>query len=56
MVVALGGGGGVYYLFVSWFLVQRVPWDQRLFVESVVFPTDPPPGDHIGAEIYETGG
>ena len=40
-------GGGV---------VLRLPWDLQLLVESVVFPTEPPPGAQGGAAILVTGG
>ena len=54
--VVLSRGGGLYHVLVCMFLVPRVPWDLQLFVESVVFPTDPHPGAHSGADILENGG
>ena len=55
VVIALGGDWGVYHVFVYRFYVPQVPWDQQLYVESMIFPTDTPPGAHGGAEIYDTG-
>ena len=49
-------GGVVCHALVSQLLVLREPWDIRLLVESVVFPTDPPPGSQGGAAISVTGG
>ena len=50
------GGCGVYHVFVSRLCVPRVPWERRILVESVVFPTKSPPVTHGGAEISATGG
>ena len=50
------GGGVVCYIFVSQLRVPRVPWDLLLLVESVVLPTEPPPGAQWGATILVTGG
>ena len=38
------GGGVVCHVFVSRLQVPRVTWDLLLLVESVVLPTDTPPG------------
>ena len=50
------GGGVVCHVFVSRLRVPRVPWDFRLLVESVVFPTEHPPVAQGGAAILVTGG
>ena len=36
--------------------MPRWYWDLQLYVESVLFPTEPPLGSHGGANILETGG
>ena len=36
--------------------MPRVPWDILILVDSVVLPTDPPPGAQWGAAILVTGG
>ena len=55
--VGAGVGGGVMcHLLVSQLCVTRLPWDCRLLLESVVFPTEPPPGSQWGAAISVTGG
>ena len=46
----------VCHVFVPRLCVPRVPWDSRLLVENVVFPTEPPPGAQGGAAISVTGG
>ena len=50
------GGGVVCQVFVSRLRVLQVPWDLLLLVESVVLPTEPPPGAQWGAAISVTGG
>ena len=50
------GGGMVCHVLVSRICVPQVPWDLRLLVESVVFPTEPPPGAQGGSAISVTGG
>ena len=50
------GGGMVCHVFVSRLRVPRVPWDLLILVESVVLPTEPPPGAQWGAAISVTGG
>ena len=42
--------------FVLQLLVTQEPWDRRILVESVVFPTESPPSDQWGAAILVTGG
>ena len=55
--VGVGVGGGVVcHVLVSRLRVTQVPWDFWLLVESVVFPTEPPPGPQGGAAILVTGG
>ena len=46
----------VCHVLVSRLHVTWVPWDLWLLVESVVFPTEPPPGSQGGAAILVTGG
>ena len=46
----------VCHVLVSRLHVTWVPWDLRLLVESVVFPTEPPPGAQGGAAILVTWG
>ena len=48
-------GGVVCQVFVSRLLVPREPFERRLLVDIVVFPTDPPPGVQGGYAISETG-
>ena len=48
-------GGVICHGFESLLLVPREPCDRRLCVESVVFPTDPPPGVQGGDDISDTG-
>ena len=50
------GGGVVCHIFVSRLCVPRKTWERRLLVDSVVFPTDPPPGAQGGDVILVTGG
>ena len=50
------GCGVVYHVFVSRIRVPRVPWDLLILVESVVLPTEPPPGAQWGAAILVTRG
>ena len=50
------GGGVVCHVFVSQIIVPQVPWERRLLVEIMVFPTDPPPGAQGGAAILVNGG
>ena len=45
------GSGVVCHVFLSRLHVPRVPWELRLLVESVVFPTDSPPAPN-GALQY----
>ena len=45
------GGGVVCHILVLQLQVPRVHWDLLLLVESVVLPTDPPPGGQWGAAI-----
>ena len=49
-------GGVVCHALVLQILVPREPWDFRLLAESVVLPTEPPPGAQGGALILVTGG
>ena len=42
-------------VFMFWISVPQVPWDLWLLVESVVLPTEPPPGAQWGAAILVTG-
>ena len=49
------GSGVVCHVFVSRLRVPRVSWGILLLVESVVLPTDPPPGAQWGAAILVTG-
>ena len=52
----VAAGGVVCQVFVSRLLLSREPCERRLLVESVVFPTDPPPlGVQGGAAISVTG-
>ena len=55
-VVPTVAGGMVFRAFVLRLLVPWEPCDRRLLVESVVFPTEFPPGAQGGAEISVTGG
>ena len=55
-VVPVVAGGVVCHPCVSRIIVLREPCDRRLLVESVVFPTESPPGAQGGAEILVTGG
>ena len=55
-VVPVVAVGVAYHAFVSRLLVYQEPCDRRLLVESVVFPTEPPPGTQGWAEILLTGG
>ena len=48
-------GGVVCQVFVSRLLVPREPFERRLLVDIVVFPTDPPPGVQGVAAISVTG-
>ena len=50
------GGGGVCHVFVSRLHVPQVPWERRLLVERLLFPTNPPPGAQGGATILVSGG
>ena len=50
------GGGVVCHIFLSRLQVPWLPWDLLLLVESVVLPTDPPPGDQWVSVILVTGG
>ena len=50
------GGGVVCHVLVFRLHVPWVPWDIWLLVESVVFPTEPPPGAQGGAANLLTGG
>ena len=45
----------VCHVFVLRLRVPRVPWDIRLLEESVVLPTEPPPGAQWGDAILLTG-
>ena len=56
LVVVDIGGREVYQVLVLQLLVLQSPWGLRLIVDSVMLPTDPPPGTHGGANISETGG
>ena len=47
--------GVVCQVLDSLLLVPQEPCERRLLMDSVVFPTDPPPGVQGGAEISETG-
>ena len=55
-VVPVVAGGVVCHNFVSQILVPQEPCDSRILVESVVFPTEFPPGAQGGAIILVTGG
>ena len=46
--LSVAAGGVVCQVFVSRFLVPREPFEFRLLVESVVFPTDTPLGSKGG--------
>ena len=46
----------VCHVLVSRICVLQVPWDIWLLVESVVFPTEPPPGAQGVAANSLTGG
>ena len=42
-VLSVAAGGVVFQVFISRILVPRQPCEHRILVDSVVFPTDPPP-------------
>ena len=54
-VFLVAAGGMVCQLFVSQLLVPREPCERRLLVDSVVFPTELPPGVQGGDAIFVTG-
>ena len=54
-VVPVVISGVACHAFVSRLLVPREPFDLRLLVESVVLPTEFPPGAQGGSEISVTG-
>ena len=48
-------GGAVYQVFVSWLRMPRKPCELQLLVDSVVFPTEPPPQVQGGGAISVNG-
>ena len=52
---SVAAGGVVCHGFESLLLVPLEPFDRRLLVDRVVFPTYNPPGVQGGADISATG-